>query len=306
MFFQSSRRFQLFLISFQDWNQCMKLKKEDDIDRYTSQRWHRILDIDNKDEFKFVKTFIRMNAWLGWKHSHLAANFVRSGQKGNPTAVRNANHPYCWARLNFQTKRYKLLLYFYLTGNHHVRGFVPLPPHFCFTWCSCKREEKTGFQLLISFSENMVVEDELDYLEISTNNQTVDTPPCSCPSSTVRKWKPTLPNAIVIVIVIVIAIDTDIVKFNFFIQVVPYTELCLEGIAIPLLGGAGILGNVAAVVVLRFIIIIIIIVTSPRSLCGPINFRECLGVLLRAYILDVSFKNPKHWLLKSIHKQTKS
>jgi len=63
----------------------------------------------------------------------------------------------------------------------------------------------------------MVVEDELDYLEISTNNQTVDTPPCSCPSSTV----------------------------------VPYTELCLEGIAIPLLGGAGILGNVAAVVVLR-------------------------------------------------------
>ena len=181
---------------------------------------------------------------------------------------------------------------------------LALPPHFCFTWRSCQREEKTGFQLLISFSENMVVEDELDYLEISTNNQTVDTPPCSCPSSTVRKWKPTLPN--VIVIVIVIAIDTDIFKFNFFIQVVPYTELCLEGIAIPLLGGAGILGNVAAVVVLRFIIIIIIIVTKPRSLCGPINFRECLGILLRAYILDISFKNPKHRLLKSIHKQTKS
>ena len=35
-------------------------------------------------------------------------------------------------------------------------------------------------------------------------------------------------------------------------QVVPFTELCLEGIAIPVLGGAGILGNVAAVVVLRF------------------------------------------------------
>ena len=48
------------------------------------------------------------------------------------------------------------------------------------------------------------------------------------------------------------ASNTTIVITIFITKVVPYTELCLEGIAIPLLGGAGILGNVAAVIVLRF------------------------------------------------------
>ena len=106
----------------------------------------------------------------------------------------------------------------------------------------------------------MVIEDDLDYMDTLSDqslqnqtlrvlgnqtNQSVEDVPCLCVSSRVINY---------------ISLNyhqrhhqqyqqQNVSNLN---QVVPFTELCLEGIAIPVLGGAGILGNVAAVVVLRF------------------------------------------------------
>ena len=106
----------------------------------------------------------------------------------------------------------------------------------------------------------MVIEDDLDYMDTLSDqslqnqtlrvlgnqtNQSIEDVPCLCASSTV---------------IIYISLNYHQRTINninnkmslTLNQVVPFTELCLEGIAIPVLGGAGILGNVAAVVVLRF------------------------------------------------------
>ena len=109
-------------------------------------------------------------------------------------------------------------------------------------------------------SDIMVIEDDLDYMDTLSDqslqnqtlwvlgnqtNQSVEDVPCLCASSTVINY---------------ISLNYhqrhhqqyQQQNVSYLNQVVPFTELCLEGIAIPVLGGAGILGNVAAVVVLRF------------------------------------------------------